>query len=72
MNKKQLPSEREIVPMSPESAPKLRATFTDEFKRDAVARLRAGNQNATAFQKKSARQSMPRATRCGEPPAASV
>jgi hypothetical protein len=47
MKKKQLPSKREIIPTSPESAPKLRATFTDEFKRDAVARLRAGNQSAT-------------------------
>ena len=42
-----LPSKREIIPISSESTPKLRATFTDEFKRDAVARLRAGNQSAT-------------------------
>jgi transposase len=47
MKKTQLPSKREIIPTSPESAPKLRATFTDAFKRDAVARLRAGNQSAT-------------------------
>lgn len=47
MKKKQLPSKREIIPTSPESTPKLRATFTDAFKRDAVARLRAGNQTAT-------------------------
>ena len=47
MNKKQLPSKREIIPASPESATKSRATFTDAFKRDAVARLRAGNQSAT-------------------------
>ncbi|PHV32462.1 hypothetical protein CSQ94_13805, partial [Janthinobacterium sp. BJB312] len=47
MKKKQLPSKREIIPTSPESTPKLRATFTDAFKRDAVARLRAGNQSAT-------------------------
>ncbi|QYG07113.1 transposase [Janthinobacterium sp. PAMC25594] len=47
MKKKQLPSKGEIIPTSPESAPKLRATFTDEFKRDVVARLRAGNQSAT-------------------------
>ena len=44
---KQLPSKREIIPASPESAPKSRATFTDAFKRDAVARVRAGNQSAT-------------------------
>ena len=47
MKKKQSPSKREIVPASPESAPKPRATFTDEFKRNAVARLRAGGQSAT-------------------------
>jgi transposase len=47
MKKKQLPSKREIIPASPESAAKSRATFTDAFKRDAVARLRAGNQSAT-------------------------
>ncbi|MCC7684758.1 hypothetical protein IGS60_27670 [Janthinobacterium sp. FW305-128] len=37
MKKTQLPSKGEIIPTSPESAPKLRATFTDEFKRYAVA-----------------------------------
>lgn len=47
MNKKQLPSKREIVPVSPDSPPKPRATFTDAFKRDAVARLRAGGQTGT-------------------------
>lgn len=47
MNKKQLPSKREIVPVSLESPPKARATFNDEFKRDAVARLRAGGQSGT-------------------------
>ena len=47
MNKKQLPSKREIVPALPGSTSKPRATFTDEFKRDAVARLRAGGQSAT-------------------------
>lgn len=47
MNKKQLPSKREIIPASPETAPKPRTTFTDEFKRDAVARLRTGGQSAT-------------------------
>ena len=45
--KKQLPSKREIVPTSPESGPKMRTTFTDKFKRDAVERLRAGGQSAT-------------------------
>jgi transposase len=43
--KKQLPSKREIVPASPDSAPKPRATFTDEFKRESVSRLRAGGQS---------------------------
>ena len=43
MKKTQLPSKREIIPTSPESALKLRATFKDEFKRDVVARLRAGS-----------------------------
>jgi transposase len=33
MNKKQLPSKREIIPASSKSATKARATFTDEFKR---------------------------------------
>jgi len=45
MNKKQLPSKREITPKSPESDAKPRTTFTDEFKRDAVAKLRAGGQS---------------------------
>lgn len=49
MNKKQLPSKREIIPASPEPATKLRAAFTDEFKRDAVARLNSGAQSATAL-----------------------
>ena len=47
MKKKQLPSKREIIPASPASTPKSRATFTDEFKRNAVARMRAEGQNAT-------------------------
>lgn len=47
MNKKQLPSKREIIPASPESGPKPRSTFTDEFKRNAVSRLRAGEQSGT-------------------------
>lgn len=49
MNKKQLPSKREIIPASPNSTAKPRATFTDEFKRDAVARLRSKGQNATTL-----------------------
>ena len=47
MKKKQLPSKREIVPASSESVPKQRATFSDEFKRDAVSRLHSGKQSAT-------------------------
>lgn len=47
MKKKQLASKREIIPTSPASLPKPRATFTDEFKRQAVARMRVEGQNAT-------------------------
>lgn len=47
MTNKQLPSKREIVPTSSDSPPKQRATFSDEFKRQAVARLRSGEQSAT-------------------------
>lgn len=47
MKKKQLPSKREIVPANSESGPKSRTIFSDEFKRNAVARLRAGGQSAT-------------------------
>ncbi len=47
MTNKQLPSKREIVPASSDSAPKQRAVFSDEFKREAVARLRSGEQSVT-------------------------
>jgi len=47
MTNKQLPSKREIVPASSDATPKQRATFSDEFKRQAVARLRSGEQSAT-------------------------
>jgi transposase len=47
MKKKELPSKREIVPASPESAIKPRAKYSDEFKRDAVARMRADGQNVS-------------------------
>ena len=47
MTNKQLPSKREIVPASSDAKPKQRATFSDEFKRQAVARLRSGEQSAT-------------------------
>jgi len=47
MTNKQLPSKREIVPASSDAMPKQRATFSDEFKRQAVARLRSGEQSAT-------------------------
>ena len=46
MTNKQLPSKREIVPASSDSKPKQRATYSDEFKREAVARLRAREQSA--------------------------
>lgn len=49
MEKKQLPSKREIIPTSAEHMPKQRAVFTAEFKRTAVARLRDGRQSATAL-----------------------
>jgi len=45
MKKKKLPSKREIVPASSDSGPKPRTKFTDEFKRDAVARMRVKDQN---------------------------
>ena len=47
MKKKQLPSKRDIVPASPEASPKPRTVFSDEFKRDAVSRLRSGEQSAS-------------------------
>jgi transposase len=47
MNKKQLPSKREIIPASSQSSPKSRTVFTDKFKRDAVLRMRAGGQSTT-------------------------
>ena len=47
MKKKKLPSKREIIPAAPTSTSKARATFTDEFKRKAVARMRVEGQNAT-------------------------
>ena len=49
MKKKQLPSKRDIVPASSEPGPKPRAVFSDEFKRDAVSRLRSGEQNASVL-----------------------
>ena len=47
MKKKQLPSKRDIVPASLESGPKQRTVYSDEFKREAVSRLRSGEQNAS-------------------------
>ena len=47
MKKKQLPSKRDVVPTLPEPGPKPRTVFPDEFKRDAVSRLRSGVQNAS-------------------------
>jgi transposase len=47
MNKKQLSSKREIIPVSPDASAKPRTVYTDEFKRLAVERLRAGLQNGT-------------------------
>ncbi|WP_137175657.1 transposase [Massilia sp. HP4] len=47
MKKKQLPSKREIIPATPTSTTKPRATYDDEFKRKAVSRLRTEGQNAT-------------------------
>jgi transposase len=49
MKKKHLPSKREIVPAPSESAAKVRAQFSDEFKRNAVSRLREPGQNATGL-----------------------
>lgn len=47
MKKKQLPSKRDVVPASADAVPKPRTVFSDEFKRDAVSRLRSGGQNAS-------------------------
>ena len=47
MKKKQLPSKREIMPASVPATAKPRAKFTDEFKRNAVARMRAEGQSAS-------------------------
>lgn len=47
MKKKQLPSKRDIVPASSDATPKPRTIFPDEFKRDAVLRLRSGEQTAS-------------------------
>jgi transposase len=47
MNKKKLPSKREIIPTSGQSVTKPRATFTDEFKRRAVSRLHSEGQSGT-------------------------
>jgi transposase len=47
MKNKHLPSKKSDVPPAPVPSPAARATFTDEFKRMAVARLREGDTNAT-------------------------
>ncbi|MCS0599620.1 transposase, partial [Massilia agri] len=47
MKKKQLPSKRDVIPASAGTGPKPRTVFSDEFKRDAVSRLRSGEQNAS-------------------------
>jgi transposase len=47
MKKKQLPSKREIIPAVVPATPKARGTFTDDFKRNAVARMRVEGQSAT-------------------------
>lgn len=47
MTNKKLPSKREITPASSEAASRKRATYTDEFKRTAVARLHSREQSAT-------------------------
>ena len=46
MTNKKLPSKREIIPASSEAVSRKRATYTDEFKRTAVARLHSGEQSA--------------------------
>ena len=47
MTNKKLPSKREIIPASSEAVIRKRATYTDEFKRTAIARLHSGEQSAT-------------------------
>ncbi len=47
MKNKQLSARTKLAPESPGPAPKARASFTDDFKRMAVAKLREGGTNAT-------------------------
>ena len=47
MTNKKLPSRRMIIPSSSEAASRKRATYSDEFKRTAVARLHSGEHSAT-------------------------
>ena len=47
MTNKKLPSKREIIPASSEAVSRKRATYTDEFKRTAIARLHSGEQSVT-------------------------
>jgi len=47
MTNKKLPSKWEIIPASFEAVSRNRSTYTDEFKRTAVARLHSGEQSAT-------------------------
>lgn len=49
MKKKQLPSKREITPAAGPSTLKARTTFSDDFKRKAVARMRVEGQSVTAL-----------------------
>lgn len=49
MEKKQLPSKREIIPVAGSLISRARATFTDDFKRKAVARMRVEGQSATGL-----------------------
>ena len=46
MTNKKLPSKREIIPASSKAVSRKRSTYTDEFKRTAVARLHSGDQSA--------------------------
>jgi len=56
MKKTQLPSKREIVPTSTDAAAKARTVFTDDFKRKAVLRMRAGGQTVTDLARRFDRQ----------------
>ena len=49
MKKQNLPAKSNAPEGTPPASPKLRRTFTDQFKRDAVAQLRQDGMNASVL-----------------------